>query len=62
MPAPVAAGGGFLSLEEVERRHLVAVLEACQGNVALAAQSMNMAKSTFYYRLSKHDIRPKELI
>jgi len=61
MPAPVAQNGVFLTLEEVERRHLIAVLEACHGNVALAAQSMNMAKSTFYYRLSKHDIRAKDL-
>ena len=44
------------SLDEIERRHLEQVLEAHRGDVAAAAKSLGLAKSTLYYKLSKHDI------
>lgn len=48
-----------IPLEEIERRHLTGILLQHNGDVAAAAQSLGMPKSTLYYKLSKHGVQLK---
>ncbi len=43
-------------LNEVEKRHITAVLEAAQGNRAKAAQILGIAASTLYTKIRRHKI------
>jgi transcriptional regulator of acetoin/glycerol metabolism len=45
-----------LTLAEVERLHIVAVLRDCDGNVALAAKRLAVHRSRLYRRLRALDI------
>ncbi|NNJ26286.1 sigma 54-interacting transcriptional regulator [Alienimonas chondri] len=44
--------------EEAEKRRLISVLEACEGNKSKAARKMGLPRSTFYSRLQKHGVVP----
>jgi transcriptional regulator of acetoin/glycerol metabolism len=41
----------LLTLEEVERRHVLRVLEACQGNRTDAAKILGLDRKTLYRKL-----------
>jgi two-component system response regulator HydG len=41
----------LMTLEEVERRHVVRVLEACQGNRTDAAKILDLDRKTLYRKL-----------
>jgi DNA-binding NtrC family response regulator len=43
----------FLSLEEVQRRHVIQVLEGVGGNKARAAEILGIGRATIYQLLSK---------
>jgi transcriptional regulator with GAF, ATPase, and Fis domain len=61
--ATPADAGGFRSLEDVERDHIVRVLELCNGRVrgaGNAAQRLGLNASTLYSRMKKLGIRPPE--
>ncbi|MBV8052044.1 MAG: sigma-54-dependent Fis family transcriptional regulator [Acidobacteriaceae bacterium] len=45
--------GGFLSLEEMQRRHILRVLEGVGGNKARAAEILGIGRATIYQFLSK---------
>ena len=45
-----------LSLDEVERQHIVRILQAAGGNVEQAAQRLNIPRSSLYYKLKSHGI------
>jgi two-component system NtrC family response regulator len=50
------AGGvsdDFLSLEEMQRRHIVRVLEGVGGNKARAAEVLGIGRATIYQLLSR---------
>ncbi len=55
--APPAAGGdGLVTLDEVQRRHIQAVLEACDGQIAGAggaAEILGLHANTLRYRMKK---------
>lgn len=42
----------FLPLQEIERRYIQTVLDACHGNVSSAAKILGIARGTLYKRLS----------
>ena len=51
-----AAPYQLLSLAEVERRHIVAVLHSSQGNVSAAARILGINRVTLYKRIAAYDI------
>jgi DNA-binding NtrC family response regulator len=50
---PVAAVGEIVTLEEMERRYINAVLQHHEGNVENAARSLGLSRSAMYDRLRK---------
>jgi len=50
--APIATEGvELITLEEVERRHVLRVLEACGGNRTDAAKILGLDRKTLYRKL-----------
>ena len=45
-----------VSLDEVERRHLVQALQAHHWNVSLAARALGITRDTLRYRMAKHGL------
>jgi len=58
--APAAAPDHALSLDEVERRHIAAVLRAQGGAVPRAAQVLGLSRSALYERIRKHGLGPRK--
>jgi len=46
----------LLSIEEMERQHIIAVLETCDGDRRAAAEILGVSPSTLYRRLNKYGI------
>jgi DNA-binding NtrC family response regulator len=69
-PTPVAAIGGdgsgapssepsrsfYKRISEQEKSEIVAAVERAQGNIAHAARSLGINRSTLYYRMRKHNL------
>jgi len=53
--------GDLLSLAEVERRHVLAVLKACGGNQKKASSILQISKSTLWRKLKEYGIEAREL-
>lgn len=49
------AGNGMMSLEEMERRHIRRVLEACKGDRGKAAKALGIDKSTLWRKLKEYE-------
>ena len=45
------------SLEEVEKQHIIRVLQQCNGNVRLAAQVLNISRTTLYNKINVYGIK-----
>jgi two-component system, NtrC family, response regulator AtoC len=56
-PAAAAAPDAGASLEEVERRHIVAVLEQTGGNVSQSARILDIDRVTLYNKIRKYGLR-----
>jgi Nif-specific regulatory protein len=56
--APTAVPGMPLTarLQEEERRSIIDAIERAHGNIASAARTLGINRSTLYYRLRKHDL------
>jgi two-component system response regulator HydG len=48
----------FLTLAEQEKQYICRVFETCDGNIAEAARTLGVARSTLYYKLTLYGIRP----
>ncbi len=46
----------LLSLAEIEKRHITAVIDHFRGNLKAAAESLQIARSTLYNKISEYDI------
>jgi len=55
--APRGANGTALALEEVERRHILTILESCHGNVQEASAILGVPRSTLYQKLKRFGVR-----
>ncbi|HEX3764357.1 MAG TPA: sigma 54-interacting transcriptional regulator, partial [Kofleriaceae bacterium] len=57
-PAPLADDGKSLAerLLDSERKEIVAAVEKSRGNIASAARTLGINRSTLYYRLRKHGL------
>jgi DNA-binding NtrC family response regulator len=53
-PAPVASGFTPMSLEEMEKRHILATLEKNRGNRTVTAQELGISLRKLYYRLGQY--------
>jgi DNA-binding NtrC family response regulator len=47
-----------VSMEELERRYILAALEKAEGNKSRAAALLGMTRRTFYSRMERHGIKP----
>jgi Nif-specific regulatory protein len=47
---------GFLTLDELERRHIVQAIERCGGNITAAADLLKIGRSTLYRKASEYGI------
>ena len=50
------AGTAMISIEEAEKQHIAAVLEACSGDVEKAGPVLGVARSTLYKKIKKFGI------
>jgi len=53
-PAAPATGGKAITLDEMERDHILAVLERHQGNRTAAAAALGISRRTLYYKLEEY--------
>jgi len=53
-PAPLPTGFEPMSLEEMEKRHILATLEKNNGNRTLTAQELGISLRKLYYRLGQY--------
>jgi len=51
-----ATSTALISIDEAEKRHIAAVLEACGGDVDKAGPILGVARSTLYKKIKKFDI------
>jgi transcriptional regulator of acetoin/glycerol metabolism len=56
----MSADDTFLSLEELQRRHIIRVLEGVGGNKARAAEVLGIGRATIYQMLSRMKIDEPE--
>jgi two-component system response regulator HydG len=49
-----------MSLEQVERRHIAAILRQTGGNVSHAARVLDIDRATLYTKIRKYDLRREE--
>ena len=55
-PSAKGPSGDFITLEELERKHIMSVLKATGGNRARAADILGVNTTTVYRKLSKYGI------
>jgi DNA-binding NtrC family response regulator len=55
--APVLPSSAGASLEDVERRHVCAVLEQTAGNISQAARILDIDRATLYNKMRKYGLR-----
>lgn len=53
---PEAETGPLLSLDEMEREHVLKVLRTCAGNRAKAARILGISRSTLYLKLAEYGV------
>jgi DNA-binding NtrC family response regulator/prophage maintenance system killer protein len=58
MDAVVFDGNGNMSLEEMEKRHIAAVLLHERGRVAAAARTLGISRSTLYEKMHRYHLEP----
>ena len=60
-PPPAGGNSGAdatsVSLEAVEREHLLRALEACRWNVSQAARKLGISRDTLRYRMERHGLQ-----
>src|SRR5499426_501575 len=57
--APDDLDAGLLSLTDIERRHILKVLQRCSGNRARAAKILGVDPKTLYNKLKTYQIAPR---
>jgi two-component system response regulator RegA len=53
-PPPRAGGDKQMTLEEMEREHILAALARCEGNRTAAAAALGISRRTLYYKLEEY--------
>lgn len=59
-PSAAAAppgSGATLSLDELERQHLLQVLAQCDWNITGAARLLDVSRDTLRYRMTRHGLQ-----
>ncbi len=47
---------GLLTLEELEKRHIIRVLNTFEGNITQAATALNIGRTTLYRKIKKYNL------
>jgi two-component system response regulator HydG len=55
-PAPAAGGEGPLRLADVERAHVLRVLERCGGSQPEAARALGIGRTTLWRKLREYGV------
>src|SRR5271157_4510576 len=53
-PQGVSSAGGSKTLDDIERAHILRVVEECGGNQSHAAEILDIARVTLYHKLKKY--------
>lgn len=51
-------GGRLMTLDELERAHILRALEVCKGNLSLVARSLEIGRTTLYRKLERYGVNP----
>lgn len=54
VPSMPATGGAGVTLDEMEREHILAVLERNEGNRTASAAALGISRRTLYYKLEEY--------
>ena len=60
MPSPTVHTEN-ITLDDLERQHLIAMLQRHNNRVVDVAQALGVSRSALYYRLSRHGIRARKI-
>ena len=55
-PEPAPAAKEKAPLDELEKTHILQVLEACRGNQAAAAKRLGIGRNTLWRKLKKYGV------
>jgi transcriptional regulator of acetoin/glycerol metabolism len=50
-----------VTLEQLEKAAIIQAIEACRGNLSLAAKSLGLGRATLYRKLRVYSIDPKDM-
>ncbi len=51
----------MVTLDEMERQHILRALELCHGNLSLVARSLDIGRTTLYRKLQRYGVQPREI-
>jgi DNA-binding NtrC family response regulator len=54
------AGNRLLTLDELERQHILHALEVCRGNLSQVARTLDIGRTTLYRKLQRYGVAPRE--
>jgi hypothetical protein len=60
-PKTGQVGGQVVTLEQLEKAAIIQAIEACRGNLSLAAKSLGLGRATLYRKLKVYSIDPKDM-
>jgi transcriptional regulator with GAF, ATPase, and Fis domain len=60
-PKTGRVSGQVVSMDQIEKAAIIQAIEACQGNLSLAAKSLGLGRATLYRKLKNYSIEPKEI-
>ncbi|MFN7965309.1 MAG: sigma-54 dependent transcriptional regulator [Acidobacteriota bacterium] len=54
------SGAPMVTLDEMERQHIMRALETCHGNLSLVSRTLDIGRTTLYRKLQRYGVQPRE--